>query len=71
MCENICIDESEYIIDWRNGYIMIIDLDKSQYIRFWIDDVNDNIKALLKDLLFKKVIKKALNNECGKWKSFE
>ncbi len=65
MLENIKIDNSKYIFDWRNGYIMIIDLDRNKYIRFWTDDMN--INELLKILSFKEIIESALTNEYGQW----
>lgn len=68
MTENIQIDDSKYLLDWNNGYILIIDFDKSQYIRFWIDSINTNIELLLKELLFKKVVDNAINGEYGNWK---
>ena len=69
MTEDIKIDKSKYLLDWNNGYILIIDFDKSQYIRFWVEDANDNINILLKDLLFNKIVENTLNNEYGEWKS--
>jgi len=68
MTEDIKINNSKYILDWNNGYILIIDLDKSQYIRFWIDDIDKNIQDLLKNLLFKDIVESALKDKYGIWK---
>jgi len=71
MTEDVYIGESKYILDWNNGYIMIIDLDLSKYIRFWIDDANDSINNLIKDLLFREVVRLTLKNNYGDWKSLK